>query len=234
MTDSKPIIEMYGFTKEAVEAFIEKVPFSACWIWSGRFEYRGKCPVLPMKGEVNARRVYFALCGHIPMGKNWAFPICGDWHCMNPAHAISGPLGSILSRVKKNGGCWEIPGPKESYPSITFPDGAKESCHRFMYRHKFGEVPEGMYVCHRCDNRRCVNPSHLFSGTQKDNIQDAVMKGRLRVSARSRRAILSRDKVIQIKSMLSNGVKRKDIALKFGVSPYTITSIRIGKTWKTV
>jgi hypothetical protein len=63
--------------------------------------------------------------------------------------------------------------------------GGTHLAHRVAYQMKFGEIPNGLFACHHCDNPLCCNPIHLFLGTQKDNMQDMQSKGRKVVSVMS-------------------------------------------------
>lgn len=76
--------------------------------------------------------------------------------------------------------CWEWTGGVVSsgYGSLKNHIGRYEVAHRQSYRLSIGDIPTGMFVLHKCDNRRCVNPNHLFLGTMKDNTQDMLRKGR--------------------------------------------------------
>ena len=108
------------------------------------------------------------------------------------------PVTSLADRfwrkVDKNGPvvrlglgrCWiwtgaysRLPDGRRGYGSISVHDKTVK-CHRFAWKLTHGEIPAGLFVCHRCDNPRCVRPDHLFVGTAKDNIHDAVRKGRMR------------------------------------------------------
>lgn len=99
--------------------------------------------------------------------------------------------------------------------------------HRIMYRTFVGDIPENMFVCHKCDNRKCVNPSHLFLGTPADNSRDMVSKNReTRPSAK-----LSEDQVIAIR--LDKRIYR-EIAKEYKISRSHISGIKSGKFWKKV
>lgn len=104
--------------------------------------------------------------------------------------------------------------------------------HRVAYEVARGPIPDGFCVCHRCDNRRCVNPNHLFLGTQSDNIRDMFAKGRNRDQrgAAGPRAKLTSEAVLAIRESTATQL---EIARQFGVHQVTVGRIRTGITWKT-
>ena len=106
------------------------------------------------------------------------------------------------------------------------PTGKPAYCHRIMYEHANGSVPEGAVVMHTCDNRRCVNPDHLAAGTQGDNIRDMHRKGR------SPRSVLTAAEVQEIRTLKQDGMTFHAIAKRFMVSPQTVSNIVTGKAWK--
>lgn len=105
--------------------------------------------------------------------------------------------------------------------------------HRISYEMARGEIQPGMVICHRCDNPPCVNPDHLFSGTQADNLTDMRLKGRAASTAGEKSALakLTNDNVLDIRRLCSIGVKAKEIAAQFGISHWTVYNIKYRTRW---
>ena len=75
-------------------------------------------------------------------------------------------------------GCWTWNASTIGYPPFEYGHFNGSTAHRYSYQLHHGDIPEGMFVCHTCDNPLCINPKHLFLGTAKDNSQDRINKGR--------------------------------------------------------
>ena len=108
------------------------------------------------------------------------------------------------------------------------------NAHRVAYTEFVGPIPDGLQVCHRCDNRLCVNPAHLFLGTPKDNSQDMVRKGRAVTGERNHWAKLTADAVQAIRRRLADGEATGSVAADYGLSRQTIWEVRTGKRWRHV
>jgi hypothetical protein len=105
------------------------------------------------------------------------------------------------------------------------------AAHRLSYQLAKGEIPHGAMLCHTCDNRRCVNPDHLFLGDHKINAQDASRKGRLGAAETHPLAKLNNQQVLTIRASKERGV---DLARQFKISPSIISQIRSGQIWKSL
>jgi len=108
--------------------------------------------------------------------------------------------------------------------------------HRFSFHLHTGINPKGYSVLHKCDNRKCVAPYHLFLGTQADNVKDMINKGRKACynGEKSSNVKLTENDVRNIKIKLMNKEKHSKIAEEFKVDKTTITAINLGKNWKHI
>lgn len=111
-----------------------------------------------------------------------------------------------------------------------------ESAHRYAYTAFIGEIPEGIYVCHQCDNRACCNPSHLFLGTHQDNMDDRDAKGRNKLPPTMRgenhpKAKLTQKDVDWIRSVGRKKHSNKELSAIFDMSPRAIRDVLSHRSW---
>lgn len=98
--------------------------------------------------------------------------------------------------------------------------------HRYSYHISVGPIPHGMDVCHKCDNRRCVRPDHLFVGTRQENMTDAKLKGRVKAGVFHYGAKLTNEQVAEIRRLRSErGLLQRELAEMFGVARSGISLI---------
>lgn len=105
--------------------------------------------------------------------------------------------------------------------------------HRFSYEMHYGPFNYSLFVCHKCDNRRCVNPEHLFLGNQKENIADCIRKGRNAKGEKQHKAKLSQRMVARIRYAAEHSkLTYKELAKAFDVHASTIGFVVTERTWK--
>ena len=164
-------------------------------------------------------------------------------------------------KVNKSDGCWEFTGtPSQRYPVVSLGNLKYIKAHRYSYQVHCGEIPEGMMVCHKCDNPKCVRPEHLFLGTCKENLQDMSRKKRgffnrpqsgiprrrgeshpyyngnpLLEGEKSPNARLTNKTVKEIRqSYEAGGISQDALAIKYGVSQSGISAVIRKQTWDHV
>lgn len=148
--------------------------------------------------------------------------------------------------VKLSGdGCWEWTAAKTShgYGSVRH-KRTMLAAHRVSFEMNIGEIPLGMFVLHKCDNRSCVRPDHLFLGTNQDNMDDKVAKGRqsrgpkhgdVHRGENNSKAKLTENDVRSIRSRFSLGsASQPQLAEEFGVDQSMVSLIVRGKRWAHV
>src|SRR5262252_2328820 len=138
--------------------------------------------------------------------------------------------------TKRGEECWQWIGHKDpnGYGRLNV-DGYPMLAHRVAYLVKYGSIPEGMFVLHKCDHPWCVNPAHLFLGTQSDNLQDMYDKGRdrkrgLKGSEHHRAKV---DEVI-VRAIRQSNESDIELGKHYGISRVTVNDIRKRRSWAHV
>jgi hypothetical protein len=139
------------------------------------------------------------------------------------------------AKVRKGEGCWEWTASRRGgYGQMQAgATGRTPGAHRISWELHFGEIPAGMCVCHRCDNRLCVRPDHLFLGTRDDNQKDMARKGRAASGPRCSASKLSGLQVECARTLAGRGVSQRAIAEALGVTQTNIGQIVRGVTWRS-
>ena len=162
--------------------------------------------------------------------------VCGDQFTANSTTHKYCSLRCAFSNKfeRKQSGCWEWTHCKLADGYGTFNHAGRTfRGHRVSYELHKGAIAKGLFVCHSCDNPSCVNPDHLFLGTNLENIQDMVKKGR----SYDRRGI--KNPKAKINEQVVKFVRHSDksayaIARAYKVDASTIEAIRRGETWSHV
>lgn len=147
-------------------------------------------------------------------------------------------------------GCWLWIGSRNhlGYGQLSYKrSGSREPvrvrAHRLSYELFRGPIPDGMFVCHRCDTPACVNPAHLFLGTNMDNVRDMLAKGRhftktkpeaIRRGAAINGSKLTEETVRDIRNLAGIGVPTKDLAATYGMSRASVRRVVTRESWSHV
>jgi biotin operon repressor len=154
------------------------------------------------------------------------------------------------AKVRKTRTCWIWVGARGSPDPYGFiaKDGVNRLAHRVSWELHRGLVPDGMQVCHKCDVPYCVNPAHLFLGTQADNMRDKMEKGRaargdahgthtqpesVRRGSEHGMSKLDENQVQRMREEYAKGgISQPELARKYEITQAAVNSIMLGKTWQ--
>ena len=147
------------------------------------------------------------------------------------------PRIPLSEKIEKNiirlteSGCWIWMSSlnKGGYGKTGLGTGSHLSAHRVSYENKFGPIPKDKFALHICDIRCCVNPDHIFLGTQKENMADKVKKNRQAKGEKHGMRKLTEAQVVEIKSTTKRAIT---LAKEFNCSATTIRQIKSGLYWK--
>lgn len=111
------------------------------------------------------------------------------------------------------------------------PDGTLKYAHRWSWELENGPIPAGLGVLHHCDNPPCINPAHLFLGTQADNDRDAWKKGLIPILCGEARSKLTEE---QVKAIRASPKRNFELTKEFNIDSSNISRIRSRKQWRHI
>lgn len=213
-----------------------------CWIWQGRPNRNGF-------GKYN--REGKLILAHVGSWEAWRSKVpslvrvkhsCKNRLCVNPDHLTLAPIKThhvnSMEFIKSNSkidavtGCWNwLDRINHNGYGVVAVGSRSVLMHRAAWELTNGSIPPGYQVCHKCDNRKCVNPAHLFAGTANDNQQDKVQKNRQMKGQDCWKAKLNPDAVRAIRN---SSAPRRELAKVFNVCYAVITNVKSGRSWRHV
>lgn len=157
-------------------------------------------------------------------------------HCARK-HPTARDFWSLVDRREQHA-CWAWLGDRSPDGYGKFRYKSKYALtHRLAYEFTNGPIPQGMLICHKCDNPSCVNPNHLFVGTYQDNVDDMIAKGRQKkaLGENAGRAKLTEVQVMEIRKRYAAGdATTVSLGVEYGVDASTIGSAVKRETWKHI
>lgn len=243
----------------AQAAILKNVEFDlsgGCWLWSGPISNTGEGRVSIMgQRHLAHRAAWSAFVGDLPPHPLGVGRKCRVAACVNPDHLYAASISDSAARKRASGGvageidrllrrvyvggadeCWPwrftVNNYRFPYGSYRF-SGQTQKAHRVSWQLHYGPIPNGMSVCHKCDNPPCINPAHLFLGTHAENMADMASKGRAGAprGEASKCAKLTADQVLSAKRDLATDTV-SEVARRFGVAHSTMRRIKTGEGWK--
>jgi hypothetical protein len=142
---------------------------------------------------------------------------------------MSDPMARLMSNYipEPNSGCWLWLGPYRSrgYGSMSIGKRRSAPAHRVMLSLVSPNNNPALYACHHCDVACCINPDHLYWGTQTDNMRDAARRGRIKLPL----AILDEAQAREIRASTERPIT---LALRYRISPRHVSAIKAGRSWR--
>ena len=146
-------------------------------------------------------------------------------------------LAQMMNRIEPdmNSGCWLWSGyiARDGYGRLKT-GGKVTRVHRLSWALHNGPVPDGFFICHRCDTPACANPAHLFLGTTEDNMADMRAKGRQARGEKNGRSKLSTEDVRTIRQLCFDGARQYDVSQQFGIDQSMVSLIAQRRKWAHV